>query len=119
VRIRADDSIPGQYQPLFRQQAMLNTHLADVVIHHALFHRKIAHYLDLLGRDDVLIGDKMVGDHDDFLGVKHFLYPDALELTDSDGSSNIIREDKVRFQIDKLSRADGLFSAVGGDDFFY
>ena len=119
VRVGADDQVTRQHQSLLRQQRVLNAHRAHIVVVRQLLGTgEIAHHFALFGRLDVLVGYKVVGDQHHPASVKDFSYPDALELTDGNGRSDIVGQHQVHRDTDQLA-GEHLFQAgVGGQDFF-
>ena len=60
----------------------------------------------------------MVGHHHDFLGVEDLFHTDFAEFFDRDRRRDIIAQNHVSFDIDKLARDNFLFPAVCGQYFF-
>ena len=61
MAIGPNDQIPGEDQPLFGKDDMLYAPLPQLnIVFDALGLGKFLHYLGLLGRGDVLVGNKMV-----------------------------------------------------------
>jgi hypothetical protein len=60
----------------------------------------------------------MVGDHDNFLGVKYFFHANLAKFGDGDGRSDVITENNINLTIDKFAGNDGLFTAMRGQYFF-
>ena len=71
---------------------MLDAHLPDVIEHNSLLQGKFPHEFALLGGGDILIRHKMVGDHDNFLGVEDLFHADFTELLNRNWRGDVITE---------------------------
>ena len=80
VAVRADDHVAGAHNPLFRQQGMLDAHLAAIVkMGQVLLPGKLPQLLALDGRRDILVGGEVVADQHHPVPVKDPVRPPPCE----------------------------------------
>jgi len=89
---------------LFRQERVLHTHAADlVVVGDTLCACELADDLGLLGGLDVLVGCVVVRHEGDLGGIPHALNADLRELADGDRSRDVVGEHDIEAALDKLA----------------
>ena len=98
----------------FRQERVLNAHLANVVeVEDVVLVCELAALLGLGRALDVLVGDKVV-EHDVDAGlVKDGIKARLVKLIDGHRARNIVAEHDVEPGVDELARRNGCFPAVG------
>ena len=117
MAVRADDEVARAHDALLRQERMFHAHAAHlVVVGDALLAREVAHDLGLLGALDVLVGDVMVGNEGDLLGIEHLLDADLAELFDGDGGGDVVGQHEVEIAFDQLTRLHFVEPRMGGED---
>ena len=96
VGVGADDAVAGGDQALFRQQGVLDAHLAHVIeIVDVEAVGKGAALETLLGGLDVLVGGKVVHDHGDLALVKDPGEAFLVKLPDGDGRGDVVAQHHV------------------------
>ncbi len=74
VAVRTDHQIARNHQSLFRKDDVLDPAITEfIVVPDVLFSCKLPHELRLLGRRNILVGNKMVGNQGDLVPVKNLL----------------------------------------------
>ena len=83
VTVRADDAVACGHDAFFRQQGVLNAHLAHIVeVKDIVFVGELAALLGLGGTLDVLVGHKVVQHDGDVLFVEHTVKTGLFKLVD-------------------------------------
>ena len=96
VAVGSDDQVTGKDQPLLREQGVFDPHLSHFeVMDQALLPGEFAQELALLGRFDVLVGDEVIRDEDDFGRVEDLGGPAAAEFLDADGRGDVVAQNEV------------------------
>ena len=112
MAVRADDEGAGTDETELGKESVLHPRAPDIVeVFYALFARKVADDLALLGGFDVLGGHEVVEDEDDLFGIFH---PVArlLHLGDRHRRGDVVAEDEVDVGGDELARGDALSARV-------
>ncbi len=117
--IGADYQIPRPDQPLFREETVLNPHLADLkIMDDPVFLREFPHHLCLLRRFDILVWGKMVRDQGDRLRIKDLIHPNPGKLLNRHRRRNIIAQHQVYPGVDQFPRFYLLLSGMRRQDLF-
>ncbi len=117
--IPANYQVTRYYQAFFRQDDMLNPHAAHFEVLDFMFEGIFPHPFRNSRRLDVLVRGKVVGDNDNFLGVKDALSPfDLLKFFNGYNSGKLIGQNQVNLGIDDLPGPDRIFTGMGSQDFF-
>ena len=96
VGVGPDDAVAGGDQALFRQQGVLDAHLAHVIeIVDVEAVGKGAALETLLGGLDVLVGGEVVHDHGDLALVKDPGEAFLVKLPDGDGRGDVVAQHHV------------------------
>ena len=117
VGVSADDAVTGSHDALFRQQGVLDTHLAhivEVVDVEAL--GEGAALEALLSGLDVLVGGEMVHDHGDLALIENAGEAFLLKLTDGHGRGDVVAQDHIQLGTDQLTGLDLRQACVGCQD---
>ena len=118
VGVRADNSLAGGHQALFRQQGVLDAHLPHVeVVVDVKPPGEGAALLALGGGLDVLVGCEVVHYQGDFALVEHLVKARRLKLVDRHGGGDVVAQHQVQLRLNELPRPDGRKPRVLGQDF--
>ena len=116
--IGADDGLTGGYQPFFRQERMLDAHLAHIIVVIQIkFPGKGAALLALCGGLDVLVGGEMVHNHGDSAFIKNLGEAICFKLVDGHGGGNIVAHDQIQLCLNQLAGTDRGKPGVAGQNF--
>ncbi len=119
VTVRSDHYIPRKHQALFRQQRMLDAHAPDfIIMGKLLFGGEFPEHFSLHCRGNVLVGDEMIGDQSDTLGVEDLFCSRPPKSLDGKGGGNIVAQGEIDIHFEELSRAKFRSAGMGGQDLF-
>jgi hypothetical protein len=92
---------------------MLDAHATHIkVVGHALSLCKPAHDQTLLGRLDVLVWGKVVSHHHHAVGIEYTLRSELCELADGDRRGDVVAENDIHLDVEKLASPGFLDSSV-------
>ena len=118
VAVRTDHAVACGHDAFFRQQGVLNAHLAHIVeVEDVVLVGELAALLGLGRALDVLVGNEVVEDDGDVLFVEHAVEARLFELVDSDGGSDVIAQHDVELGVDELACLDLGEACVCGQNF--
>ena len=89
---------------------MLDTHFTDVIEFNSLFEAKIPHEFGLLGRENIFIRNKMVGNHYYFLRIENLIDTDLPEFLYGYRCRNIVSQHDIDPGINKFAGTDFVFT---------
>ena len=93
--------------PFFRQQSVLNAHLAHIVeVEDIVFVGELAALLGLGGALDVLVGHKVVQHNGNVLFVEHTVKTGLFKLVDGNRGGDVVAQHDVQLCIDELACLD-------------
>ena len=117
VAVRTDHAVTGGNDAFFRQQRVLNPHLANIVeVEDIVLIGKLPALLGLSSALDILIGHKVIQHNGDMFFIKHAVKTGALKLVDGHRSSDIVAQHDVQLCVDELACLDLRQSGVCGKD---
>ena len=107
MAVRTNDAVACGHDAFFRQQSVLNAHLAHIVeVEDVVFVGKLAALLGLGGTLDVLVGHKVVQHDGNVLFVEHAVKTGLFKLVDGDGGGDIVAQHDVQLCVDELACLD-------------
>ena len=117
MAVRADDTLTGCDQALFRKQRMLNAGLSHVIeMQNPVFAGKVSGNLAELGGFNVLTGRVVVQNNGNPLRIENGFESGLLKHADGDRRGNIVSQDQVELCFDQVSGFDFLKTRVGGEN---
>ena len=111
VAVRTDHAVACGHDAFFRQQSVLNAHLAHIVeVKDIVFVGELAALLGLGGALDVLVGHKVVQHDGNVLFVEHTVKTGLFKLVDGNRGGDVVAQYDVQLCIDELASLDLVFS---------
>ncbi len=119
MAVGANHDLSRKDETLFGKKDMFDSALTDLeVMGEALGLCELAKNFALLGRGNVFGRGEVIGNEDDPVPVKNFLYSDLPEGLDGKGHGNIVGKGEVDPHIDQFARDDRLFARMGSKNLF-
>ena len=107
MAVRTDHAVACGHDAFFRQQGMLNAHLAHIVeVEDIVFVGELAALLGLGGALDVLVGHKVVQHDGNVLFVEHTVKTGLFKLVDGNRGGDVVAQHDVQLCIDELACLD-------------
>ena len=107
VAVRTDHAVACGHDAFFRQQSVLNAHLAHIVeVKDVVLVGELAALLGLGGALDVLVGHKVVQHDGNVLFVEHTVKTGLFKLVDGNRGGDVVAQYDVQLCIDELASLD-------------